>query len=357
MFNSIRIQNYRNLKDLNIGRLGRVNLFIGKNNTGKTSFLEAVYLFADQNEIDVIPRIIISRGENRVIDFNGTNPEKTLQIINNLFWGRNEKNNQRIRICAGDEYLNISIKNISTPEEILGGKIPTKYFMIEVERNEFVTPRHILINGPIGELQFYPPVGDGVLNPKNVKFVRSTLTSQTNSNQLAAYLDNISLGDNYDDVIGALRIIEPNIDRVVYLSDVNLNDRFPVARLKNGTRTSLLSMGDGINRILTIILAMVNCENGYLLLDEFENGLHYSVQEQLWEIIFHLSEKLNIQVFVTTHSNDTIKAFESVVNLSEADPRDGLLIKLENLENNIESLIFEPSELKVITEHLIEVRR
>ena len=66
-------------------------------------------------------------------------------------------------------------------------------------------------------------------------------------------------------------------------------------------------MGDGINRILTIILAMVNCENGYLLIDEFENGLHYSVQEKLWEIIFYLAKRLNIQVFATTHSNDTIE--------------------------------------------------
>ena len=71
----------------------------------------------------------------------------------------------------------------------------------------------------------------------------------------------------------------------------------------------LRSMGDGINRILTIILAMVNCENGYLLIDEFENGLHYSVQEKLWEIIFYLAERLNIQVFATTHSNDAIEVF------------------------------------------------
>ena len=116
-------------------------------------------------------------------------------------------------------------------------------------------------------------------------------------------------------------------------------------------------MGDGINRILTIILAMVNCENGYLLIDEFENGLHYSVQEKLWEIIFSLAEKLNIQVFATTHSSDTIRAFENIVNQNETVPLNGLLIKLENINDAIEATTFEPRELKVITDNLIEVRR
>jgi AAA15 family ATPase/GTPase len=71
-------------------------------------------------------------------------------------------------------------------------------------------------------------------------------------------------------------------------------------------------MGDGMNRILTIILALVNSDNGCLLIDEFENGLHYTVQENLWRIIFHLSKELNIQVFATTHSEDCIKGFQSV---------------------------------------------
>ena len=73
-------------------------------------------------------------------------------------------------------------------------------------------------------------------------------------------------------------------------------------------------MGDGINRILTIILAMLNCENGVLLIDEFENGLHYSVQHQLWKVINDLSTKLNVQVFATTHSMDTLRSLSELIN-------------------------------------------
>jgi AAA15 family ATPase/GTPase len=42
---------------------------------------------------------------------------------------------------------------------------------------------------------------------------------------------------------------------------------------------------------------MVNAQDGYLLIDEFENSLHYSVQEQVWKAIFSLAKSLNVQVF------------------------------------------------------------
>ena len=71
-----------------------------------------------------------------------------------------------------------------------------------------------------------------------------------------------------------------------------------------------LTFGDGMNRLFGIALSLANAEGGLLLVDEFENGLHYSVQLDVWRMIFGLSQKLNIQVFATTHSTDTVKAFQ-----------------------------------------------
>jgi len=117
----------------------------------------------------------------------------------------------------------------------------------------------------------------------------------------------------------------------------------------------LRSMGDGINRILTIILALVNAENGFLLLDEFENGLHYTVQKQLWEIIFKLSQKLNVQVFATTHSNDCISGFENVLN-SSTNTVSGKLIRLDNVNGVIKQVEFSPKEIEIANDQNIEVR-
>jgi len=71
---------------------------------------------------------------------------------------------------------------------------------------------------------------------------------------------------------------------------------------------------------------MVNAENGVLLIDEFENGLYWEVQEQLWPVIFKMAEELNVQVFATTHSNDCLKGF---VNAWAERPELGAVYRLE----------------------------
>jgi len=77
-------------------------------------------------------------------------------------------------------------------------------------------------------------------------------------------------------------------------------------------------MGDGITRLFHIILALVTARNGILLIDEFENGLHWSVQSSVWKIIFRLAERLNVQVFATTHSRDCINGFEDAWRENES---------------------------------------
>ena len=118
----------------------------------------------------------------------------------------------------------------------------------------------------------------------------------------------------------------------------------------------LRSIVDGINRNLTIILAMVNCENGYLLIDEFENGLHYSVQEKLWSIIFQLSERFNVQVFTTTHSYDCIDAFSEVLNTGKYPKDMGFMVRLDNYEDNIEATLYESDEIENATRLQIDPR-
>jgi AAA15 family ATPase/GTPase len=114
-------------------------------------------------------------------------------------------------------------------------------------------------------------------------------------------------------------------------------------------------MGDGINRVLTIILALVNADNGYLLIDEFENGLHHTIQEKLWKIIFSLSQTLNIQVFATTHSEDCIVGFGNVLN-SLDNSFYGKLIRLDNDNGVIKQVEFDAKELKIATDNDIEIR-
>jgi hypothetical protein len=63
MLRDLTIKNYRCFKDFSIDDLARVNLIVGKNNSGKTSFLEAVYLLVNQGNPHALIEILESRGE------------------------------------------------------------------------------------------------------------------------------------------------------------------------------------------------------------------------------------------------------------------------------------------------------
>ena len=45
MLSSLKIRNFRTFSHLFIERLGRVNLILGKNNVGKTTLLEALFIY------------------------------------------------------------------------------------------------------------------------------------------------------------------------------------------------------------------------------------------------------------------------------------------------------------------------
>ena len=189
------------------------------------------------------------------------------------------------------------------------------------------------------------------IKPDKAHFIRTKYIDRDINGVL---WDNIALSDKEKFVIKALNLIEPRIERLTFIEENTQRQRTAIVKLSDSnTPVPLKSMGDGLNRILTIILALVNCDDGYLLIDEFENGLHYSIQEQLWTIIFDLSKILNIQVFATTHSNDCIKSFVSATNLVNVDSK---YIKLEYKNGKYKHVEFTRQELITATKQDIEIR-
>ena len=116
----------------------------------------------------------------------------------------------------------------------------------------------------------------------------------------------------------------------------------------------MYSLGDGMLRALGISLALVSVKDGILLIDEFENGLYYTVQPDLWQFIFRIARRLNVQVFATTHSWDCIEAFQRAAR--EDHQEEGLLIRLESKTGEIGVTLYDERELTIATREHIEVR-
>jgi hypothetical protein len=167
--------------------------------------------------------------------------------------------------------------------------------------------------------------------------------------------DNIALSDREQDVVEALRIIDPDISAVSMIGgEETRQPRTAIVRASGIPRPMpLRSLGDGVNRLFGIVLSLVNAKDGLLLIDEFENGMHYSVQPDAWRVIFDLARRLDVQVFATSHSWDAVEAFQKVAS---QDPEKGVLIRLTRRGNNIVPTLFSEDELAVATRDRIEVR-
>lgn len=167
--------------------------------------------------------------------------------------------------------------------------------------------------------------------------------------------DKIALSDLEKDVVDALRIIDPEITAVSMVGGEGPRQtRTAIVRAAGIPRpVPLRSFGDGLNRLFGIALSLVNAKDGLLLIDEFENGMHHTVQADAWRAVFRLASRLDIQVVATSHSWDAIEAFQKVAN---EDPEEGVLVRLSRRGDDIIPTVFREKELAIATRDRIEVR-
>jgi len=355
-----------------------INLITGKNNTGKSTVLEAIALYASKGEFSQIYQFLLERGEPFKRLEEAKNPtESNIKTLSSLFTNRKVSFDKIDSIAIGSIENSLFGEVISNESSIIisfvryfddiqrdenGGLLRRNRIIFDEEDLNINSSSKVGFQVKSNDKSYLLPLEDEFrpyrLNIKvlgvneNIQFIRTRNIDRDINSKL---WDNITLTENEQYVIDALKIIEPLTERIAFIEE-SKNERTAVIKLSGINQIlPLKSMGDGINRILTIILALVNSENGFLLIDEFENGLHYTIQEKLWTIINHLAEKLNVQVFTTTHSEDCIKGFENIINTSNREVS-GKLIRLENKNGMIKQVEFNAKELKIATDNDIEIR-
>jgi AAA15 family ATPase/GTPase len=295
MLDHLHIQNYRLFKELHLDGLRRVNLITGKNNTGKTAILEAIRIIDSEADLSVVCNIIYKRN-----DFDSQHLYTEKSIFHNF--------NLDIEILLNE----IKVLFKYDTDRKISGELYFSYNSNEIKRLS------IALN------YANSPRDESILIPFDTSF------------------DNVSLWKTIDlsprkkDIINILKAVENKVvdvglDIETKLPKILLNDlEFPIP---------LKHLGDGINRIFTIALALVNAKNKILLIDEIDLGLHHSVQRKLWEIIFKFSKELNVQVFATTHSQDCVEAFTDVLN-EKGNANEGQYIRLQR--NRLDESVIEP---------------
>ncbi|HYD65292.1 AAA family ATPase [Azospirillum sp.] len=369
---SLRIENFRGFKELTIPKLGRVNLIVGKNGVGKSSLLEALHLYFTDGAPEAIQDIFDRRDEYRPRAINGlsgtgTAPARIKYLVENIFHGRPKISNIDHPISIGP-YSRESLHIRFSKEGLLGeyemstGKMTNR----ESERFTINAQPSLVISRDIREIREFILTDDNkgfpVLTIINIDEDTLTKDSCTNipqsglsNSQAAAMWDRVSLTDLEDEVISAIKILTKEIQRLGVIGDAaDIGGRRFVARVDGMSMPlPLKELGDGTVRTLGLALALACQPDRAILIDELENGLHWSVQSKVWEIVFTLAERLNVQVFATTHSYDCIEAFQQAASRSR-EP--AYLIRLDNRGPELKAVSITGDELAYITREKIEVR-
>ena len=181
------------------------------------------------------------------------------------------------------------------------------------------------------------------------------------SGELARLWDRISLTDDEDRVIRAVNLaINEEAARIAVVGNGTANgqepgDRRVVTRLKGHRHpVPLKSLGDGAVRLLGVAMALSNSRDGFLLIDEAENGIHHTLQRDLWRMVLQTAEDNNVQVLATTHGWDCVRGFaEAATSLEDVD---GVLVRLERNGDRIRAVEYPEDQLAIAAEDGIEVR-
>ncbi|MCK4564200.1 MAG: AAA family ATPase [Verrucomicrobia bacterium] len=360
MIKSFEIENFRLFDHLKINRLSRVNLVAGKNNTGKSAFLEAALLHYARMSEHILFELLEIRQEDSGA-FLAAAFDDNLHPFRHIFKKHSlpEPGQPGIKLSAGSsDYVSVKVGTYIRNMEGHPGElkeVPTNdsgdhfdemiiRYLIVSERNteKLDAGRKISLS--------YQPRRSG----KNGFAYGIVPPCGPSDSSVAAMWDKTSLGNESDKVIEALRLLEPESLRLSFIERDGSRARVPFVKLDCFDEpVPLKSLGDGMTRILHIILSLVSCKGGVLLIDEFENGLHWSVQPKVWKMIFELAKKLDVQVFATTHSRDCVAGFHEVWEENESD---GAFLRLMREENRKPVEEYSLEQLRKSIEIDVEVR-
>lgn len=374
MITSIQIEGYRGLERFEMGDLGRLNLLVGTNNSGKTSVLEAIYLLFAAGNPAALWQLLWRRGERLppVLFASGDRPPRRSPIeldISHLFSGHEAQPGSKIRISGQNQsahrVLEYSIREVSPDDQ-------AEIFSADEEGG--LTSRLVLdINGmpkPLLSSVLLSSAGGLSTEALDTSVRRSRqrggeaspayfVTAESLSGEeLTANWSKIALTPQENLVLQALQFLDPDIERIAAQATSGAYSSqsrggFIVKLRGQEQPVPIGSMGDGMWRMLAMAIAITQCEGGVLLVDEIDTGLHYSVMAQMWSLIYSAASALNVQVFATTHSYDCIYSLAQVCSDSNIQRS----VSVQRVEaGKGRSVPYDEREITTATSRDIEVR-
>src|SRR3954466_4783480 len=345
MLKSLEIQGFRCFRELRVEPLTRVNLFVGLNNAGKTSLLEAAELLAIGG-VEGLMRSAARRGE-RVLGRPESTEEFRGHVVDpsHLFFGHSQDLGRSFRIEGdgdAERWVQCKVEYAPAQETLLKALFFQSHVTNEHQR---------LTISPYGGV-LSPPPRLQESNPR-VNFLAAESLDASRLDQL---WDALVLTPEEEGITQALKLVEPNIERLAFLIEGRGTPSPNILlKLKGSDRLLPLgTLGTGLRHLLALVLNLLSAKGGFLLVDKIDTGLHYSVMVDMWRLVIENAQRLGLQVFATTHSLDCVRA---LARLRNRYPELGAEVMIHRVERNqTKTVVYDTDDIGVAARGHIEVR-
>jgi predicted ATPase len=314
VFTTLHLKNFRGFTDLELKGLRRVNLIVGKNNSGKTSLLEGIAILSDPSRLEPdLPGLLRARVGNveqryyRWIVKDGTQDKAFLK-------GEGQSGKSAVYFTSeGKAHVPLAEHDMVCDNAALkasklrGPKTLCRVVSVQArEPNELVK-----------------------LFARAVKRRRGEETIER-------------LIEAVDDRIKKIRV-EPGEDGNHLMVDLGLSEMIP-----------LTQVGQGINRLVAMFSEIVGEQPGVCLIDEIENGIHHSLLQQIWTGIAASAAEMDVQVFATTHSQECVQAAHDA--FAARTSYDFSIIQLFRLEDGKQGRVLDRKHIEAALAGDIDLR-
>ena len=391
MIRKLKLENYRSFESYTLEDLARVNLLVGSNNCGKTSILEAVNFLAAQGDPRVLIQsthergeFLLASGQDRTEDYRRPDPHD----LSHQFFGHRIDVGSRFLISSDDELgsIAVSIKQADeTESDTLFGP----------ETGSAETPLPPIPPPPTPPPTTPPPFGIGTglgqtlvlrisgrdlgkvelaLNDdgsfswnrralqkaatarSGARPVRFLTVDSLDPGSMASLWDNVVVEGREPDVEEAMRILEPRLNSIRFLTADRIRKSPGIMFGFEGARrrVPLGSQGDGTRRLLALSIPLTELADGLLLVDEIDTGLHWNIMEKMWALVVETARRSSNQVFATTHSYDCVMGLASLL---VSQPELAEEVSIQKIERSLpRAVAFDADNIRVAAEQSIELR-
>ena len=363
MIRTLRLKNYRGFVRYELRGLGTVNLLVGPNRCGKTSVLEAVELLVSRGD----PRVLIEsagrRGESSAGEDRRTGAGHP---VDHHFRGHGLEPGVSLSVSADDGYGRVRIEVIEgEPGE------PEDLFEFEMLSGSGGPLALVVRSGGEKERTVFALTEDGSLDwrsramrlfasrrpsPPPVRFVTA---GSPRPREMAHAWNQVIRDGRESEVVGAMRLLHEDLRTIHFLTgepkgvDGGL-DGILLGSEAGTRRVPIGSHGDGTRRLLALSLSLVRAAEGFLLIDEIDTGLHWTVMEELWRLVVDAAVNSSVQVFATTHSLDCVVGLAALLR-KRPDRADA--VSVQKIERRLDrSVSFDGADIVAATDLGIELR-